>query len=284
MNGWQNIATLWHWESPVWFVAIALAVAYGLAFRGAAGRRVGFLVVALAALVLAFVSPIGVLADGYLFSAHMVQHLILLLVVPLFLMLSLPPTQVRRLFGEPEHGGTDHDLGSGTAMAPVLGWLCGIGAMWFWHVPSLCSAAAQSASLGIVRDATFLVAGLAFWLPIYAPLEKLRIPPLTAVTYLFSACLGCTLLGIYITFTTLSVCPAFASPVDQLGVLPAIYAAGLTPAADQHLGGLLMWVPPCSLYVVAIISVLVRWHAVQDEARGAVTVTTAVPHLEGTQT
>jgi putative membrane protein len=77
--------------------------------------------------------------------------------------------------------------------------------------------------------------------------------------------LGCTLLGIYITFTTVSVCPAFVSPVDRLGVMNALHSAGFTPTLDQHLGGLLMWVPPCTLYVSAIISLLCRWYGTMDD-------------------
>ncbi len=155
----------------------------------------------------------------------------------------------------------------GLLSIPLVGWICGIGAMWFWHVPSFCSAATESHALGIVRSATFLLAGLAFWWPVYAPIDRLRLRPLNAVVYLFSACLGCTLLGIYITFTTISVCPAFANPADRVGILTMLYQAGLTPAADQQLGGLLMWVPPCSLYVCAIISVLCRWYAEDDAAQ-----------------
>jgi cytochrome c oxidase assembly factor CtaG len=81
------------------------------------------------------------------------------------------------------------------------------------------------------------------------------------MVYLFSACLGCTLLGIFITFAPLSICPVFASPIDRLGILDALYRVGFTPGIDQHLGGLLMWVPPCFLYVGAIISLLARWYA-----------------------
>ena len=135
-----------------------------------------------------------------------------------------------------------------------------------WHVPSLCNASAESYLLGAFRDTTFIIAGLAFWWPIYSPLQRMRLEAPQAVVYLFSACLGCTLLGIYITFTTVTVCPAFASPVDRLGILTMLHDAGLTSSTDQHLGGLLMWVPPCSLYVAAIISVLCRWYSTIEPA------------------
>jgi cytochrome c oxidase assembly factor CtaG len=143
--------------------------------------------------------------------------------------------------------------------------------MWFWHVPTLCSTAAQRPALGIVRDLSLVLAGLAFWWPIYAPCDRYRLDPLRGIAYLFSACLGCTLLGIYITFAPISVCPVFASPVDRIGILSSLYDAGLTPGIDQHIGGLMMWVPPCVLYIGAIISLLCRWYSITESESQFVT-------------
>jgi putative membrane protein len=109
-----------------------------------------------------------------------------------------------------------------------------------------------------------------------SPVKQARLPANNAVVYLFSACLGCTLLGIYITFTTITVCPAFASPQERLAIMIALHDAGMTSSVDQQLGGLLMWVPPCSLYVAAIISVLCRWYSVEDQKESGFLVTTAV--------
>jgi putative membrane protein len=251
---------LWNWTSPVWLVAIAALAAYWLKFGMESLQRWIALLSGLALLVLAYVSPIGVLADGYLFSAHMVQHLVLLLLIPLCLLLALPKERVAKWFDSKRMGR----IGSLMSIA-TIGWISGVGAMWLWHVPALCTASTQNHLLGSFRDATFLAAGLLFWWPIYAPVERYRLPPLTGIAYLFSACLGCTLLGIYITFTTITVCPAFANPANRIGILNMLYDAGFTPAVDQELGGLLMWVPPCSLYVAASISLLCRWYSTMEE-------------------
>lgn len=253
--------SLWNLTSPVWLVAVPLVIAAIAWRKKLAGANWWWLAIAMTVLVLAFVSPIGVLSGGYLFSAHMVQHLLLLLVVPLGLMLFLPQQWIESLLARPSMAKFNALLSM-----PVLGWVAGLGAMWLWHVPSLCSAATQSDVLSIVRSATFLAAGLAFWWPIYSPVARFRLDPLLAVIYLFSACAGCTLLGIYITFTPVSVCPAFANPVDRVGILTSLYQAGFTPMVDQQLGGLLMWVPPCSLYICAILSVLCRWYTLEDHA------------------
>lgn len=246
----------WSWNSPVWLLIAALVVAWLWLVRGqTTGQQLAWLF-GLVVLAIAFVSPIGVLADGYLFAAHMVQHLLMLLVVPLCFVLGLPKNQLDRCF----RAARWERLGR-TLSIPPLGWSCGVGAMWFWHIPALCSAAALYASIGVVRDASLVAAGIAFWWPIYAPSQRFRLPELNGMLYLFSACLGCTVLGIYITFAPLSVCPVFANPVDRLGILNSLYDAGLTPGVDQHLGGLIMWVPPCLLYTCAIISLLGRWYS-----------------------
>ncbi|TWT35401.1 Cytochrome c oxidase caa3 assembly factor (Caa3_CtaG) [Posidoniimonas corsicana] len=250
---------LWCWTSPVWAAAAVLLLAYLAASVGRSRGQLAILLVGLGLLVLAFVSPVGVLAEGYLFSAHMVQHLVLLLVVPACLLLALPSQAAERSFNRP----LPDRVGRLLATAP-FGWVCGVGAMWFWHVPQLCSTAALNPAVGVLRDCSLVASGIAFWWPIYAPCERYRMPPLSGIGYLFSACLGCTLLGVYITFAPLSVCPAFANPADRIGIMNSLYNAGLTPGIDQHIGGLLMWAPPCVLYIGAIIGLLGRWYAAHE--------------------
>lgn len=251
----NTLAELWRFDSPVWLPAAVLLLGYSVVFRRASLPRFLLLGVGLGLMVLAFISPLGALADGYLFSAHMVQHLVLLLLVPLSFMLALPPRETEQLFARPLANRV------GKVMAfPVVGCLLGVGAMWFWHVPSLCSASTENAVIGAVRDTSFVAAGLAFWWPVFSPVARYRLEPLSGITYLFTSCLGCTLLGIYITFTTVSVCPAFANPQERIDVVTQLYDAGLTPSVDQHLGGLLMWIPPCTLYVLASVALLFRWY------------------------
>ncbi len=95
----------------------------------------------------------------------------------------------------------------------------------------------------------FLVTGTIFWWPIFGPLRDCHLSPLAAVTYSFSACSSCTLLGAYLTFGPAGLYPAYT------GYL------GLDAKADQQLGGLLMWVPGCFVYLSAILITVRRWYA-----------------------
>jgi putative membrane protein len=175
-------------------------------------------------------------------------------------LLSLPRERLGEWFRRP---GLE-PLGRLLSFAPV-GWVLGLSVMWIWHVPSLCTASLKSGGLGIFQDVTFVLAGIAFWWPVFSPVSEHRLSAGAAALYLFTACVGCTLLGIYLTFTPISVCPVFAEPPAGAGMLAQVRAGGFSAAMDQRLGGLFMWVPPCVLYAGAIVAVCRRWYAGERE-------------------
>ncbi|MGA7273999.1 MAG: cytochrome c oxidase assembly protein, partial [Candidatus Udaeobacter sp.] len=88
MTTYQFFTTAWTWNSIVLTLSAVAFVGYFLAF-GQRGRPLYF-AVALVVFLLAFISPFSALANGYLFSAHMVQHILLVLIVPALFLLSLP--------------------------------------------------------------------------------------------------------------------------------------------------------------------------------------------------
>jgi putative membrane protein len=241
---------------PLLLLACAAALALH-ALRGSPSvRRTGALAMALFALVLALASPIDALAAGYLFSAHMLQHLLLVLVVPPLVLMALPPSR------EGVPAGRMADRAAGFLLArPVITWGSGIGAMWLWHAQTLCNAASQSAAVRGLQSVSLLVMGAVFYWPLLAPRASWRMSPLAGMAYLFTACIGCSLLGVLITLSPVELCPAFLHPNDALGVLPLIRGTwGLSPAEDQQVGGLLMWVPGCAIYAGGILGLLARWY------------------------
>jgi putative membrane protein len=199
---------------------------------------------AAAAVVVARASPIDARARGTLFSAHMLQHMLLALVAPPLALLAIPPTA----------------QASPMRRAPAIAtWAPGVGAMWIWHAPLLCNAAATSDAVRLLQTLSLPALGAAFWWPVVGPGR--RLPDLTLIAYLFTACVACSILGISITFSPVTVCAAYGHGADPLGALPLVRAWGLTPAVDQQLGGLLMWVPGCTLYAGAILAVVGRFYA-----------------------
>ena len=183
--------------------------------------------------------------------------------------LSAPSPRLRRAgpnaLSGADRGPTSSALGTTRA---TIGWVCGIGAMWLWHVPALCDAASASTAIHGVQSLSLLAAGSLFWWPIFSPHPTARIGPWAGIAYLFAACLACTALGILLTLTPVEVCPAFQAPVDRFGLLPTIRGAwGVSAARDRAVGGLLMWVPMCAIYVSAILLELGRWYGAASPSR-----------------
>jgi putative membrane protein len=247
MTTYQFFTTAWTWNfTLLLFCALAL-VGYFFAFRQRG--RPAYLGAALVVFLFALISPVNALADGYLFSAHMVQHILLVLVVPALLLLSLP----RSFSLPPPLNYLTH---------PLIGWIAGVGAMWLWHAPTLCNAATTSRTVSAIQTTSLLIMGTVFWWQVLAPQEEQRLSPLAGIVYLFTACTACSVLGIILTFAPVSICRVYEHPVDRLGVLSTIRGDwGLTSDRDQQIGGLLMWVPMCAIYAAAILAQMARWHS-----------------------
>jgi cytochrome c oxidase assembly factor CtaG len=202
----------------------------------------------MAVVVVALLSPLNALANGVLFSAHMAQHILLLLIAPGLLVLSLPREPLVAARGE---GGRMRGA------LPVLGWAAGVGSMWFWHVPAFCDAAATSSGVHTLQTISLLGLGTAFWWPILAPRERDRLMPGLGVAYLFTACLACTALGVLLTLTPVEVCPVFRAPLAASSW--TWLRDRVSADTDRQVGGLLMWIPMCLVYVGAIMFELGRW-------------------------
>lgn len=292
MNTQQFLLSAWDWNPVVIGVCLAAMFGYAKAMGFRLSGRAGFFMAAVALFFLTLASPVNALADGYLFSAHMLQHLLLLLVIPPLLLLGLPEWKAAEntvanagaAHGRGCEGATPEPMPGALAnpgshsegrtrggwqrlhIHPFAAWLSGLSAMWVWHERTLCDAATTEPAVRVVQIISLVVLGLVFWWPIVGPQVERRLAPLLGVLYLFSACVGCTILGILITFARVGVvCPVYLHPVDRLGILPLIRDKwGVTAAMDQQAGGLMMWVPACGIYISGVITLLARWYRAGD--------------------
>ncbi len=253
MTAGQLLLDTWIWRPEVACAVAVASVIHVARFRFAQPARTASLLAAAAVLVIALLSPVAALARGTLFSAHMLQHMLLALVVPPLALLSVPPAA----------GASDAPTPSTWRWATP--WAAGVGAMWIWHARALCNSAATSDGVRALQTVSLLALGTAFWWPIVGPRRDQRLPELAAVVYLGAACAACTILGVAIAFSPVEVCSAYGHGVDPLGALPLVRQWGLTPSVDQQVGGLLMWVPGCTVYAVAILFLVARFHRAQPE-------------------
>jgi cytochrome c oxidase assembly factor CtaG len=260
MSTGQVLLTAWDWEPSVVIGCAALLALYFWKARPRQGWRTVLYVGGVSVLLLALVSPIDTLGDTYLFSVHMVQHLLLILVVAPLLVAGMPRQFVERLLQVPRIRAAERVLSH-----PAISWTSQALALALWHVPLFYNFALANESVHIVEHLIFLVTAVMFWWPVLTPVPSLRLAPGPTVVYLFSAGLFNTILGIIITFAPIGIYPAYVHPQDPLGILPLIRNQwGLWPRGDQELGGLLMWVPAGLIYLVAIVTTVAQWQATPE--------------------
>jgi putative membrane protein len=260
------LAIAWEWDPSVLLGCAGLVAAYLAAVRWRPQKRALYFFGGLVLLLLTLEGPLDVLGDDYLFSAHMAEHLVLILVVPPLLLLGLPETPVRRLLQRPLFASVERVL-----RIPLVAWASCIVTLWVWHLPVLYNLTLADESVHIFEHLSFLVTATIFWWPVLAPLEHRRLAPLPAVAYLYTAALANTVLGVLLTFAPVGLYPAYMHPSDELGALHLIRDVwGLDPQADQQLGGLLMWLGGMLAFLWAVMAMLARWYAAARDPASAV--------------
>jgi len=247
-------------------VIIGLALLGGLYVYlgglGAPRRRVASFAGALLVLGLSLNGPLHNLSDGYLFSAHMVQHLVLTLVFPPLLLYGTPAWVVRPLL-RPRwvHGFARW------ATRPLAAGVLFSAPITLWHFPQFYEAALEHHPLHIVQHLVFLATGVLMWWPVLSPTPELpRAGYLTQLLYLFTLGLPMSVAGALITLSGDVLYPFYAAA-------PRVWGGGLSPLADQQLGGLVMWVGGTIYLWVAATVVWFRWSAREESGD----VETAVP-------
>ena len=203
-------------------------------------------VLGLAVMLLALNGPIHDLSDSYLFSIHMVQHLLLTMVLPPLLIAGIPGWLVEWAVGR----------GGGRAVARLLTHPVFAGAVFsvtllVWHTVGAYDLMMRSHGVHIATHIMFIAAAVLLWWPVTGPSSSLPVlPPPAGMLYLFLAQIPMQLLGAILTFADQPLYRWYAS---------APRTWGLSPLDDQKLGGLLMWVPG-NLWIWGAMSVLFfRW-------------------------
>ena len=222
-------------------------------------RRVASFAAALVVLGLTLNGPLHNLSDGYLFSAHMLQHLALTLVFPPLFLYGAPAWVVRPLV----RPGWVRRLARAVTRPLAAGTIFSV-PITLWHFPQFYEAALEHHALHIVQHLVFLATAVIMWWPVLSPVSELqRAAYPTQLLYLFVLGLPMSLAGALITLADGVLYPFYVAA-------PRVF--GLTPLADQQLGGLLMWVVGTIYLWVAAGVVWFRWSAREEagEADGAV--------------
>ena len=206
-------------------------------------------------LFVALVSPLDALG-GKLFSAHMVQHELLMIVAAPLLVLSRPfgvwlwalPLQWRQMLGQAVRLPVLRVPWRFFSL-PLIAWLVHALALWLWHVPAWFDAALADNAIHTLQHLSFLLTALFFW---WALLDEQAQAPGNGVAmlYLFTTMIHTGALGALMTF---SAAPWY------VGYHERSLLFGLSPLEDQQLGGLIMWIPGGLVYLIAGLALGARW-------------------------
>lgn len=228
---------------------------YQLAESVKRGQVVAF-VIGVLVIFFALTSPLDALGDDYLFSAHMIQHMLITIVGPPLMLVGLPGWLVQPLL-------RNHAILQLAKWVtyPVVAFLLFNVDIWLWHAPPLYDATLVNDNIHILEHISFIVFALINWWPVFSPVEELpRLSIGGQVLYIFVSGMPMVLLGAGLTFTP----PLYAPYIHQ-----TIRAWGLSPTSDQQLGGLIMWVPGGLLYIVIMSILFIHWMQRQDAKQRA---------------
>lgn len=208
-------------------------------------QRIGF-VSGLVLLFLILNGPLHDLSDFYLFSGHMVQHLIMELIVPPLLIAGTPGWMLRPALQWPVIGALARRI-----TTPVMAFSIFNVTLAIWHIPALYNLALLHHNVHILQHVTFLIASVLMWWPFMSPLPELpRLSYPGQMLYCFLMTVPMSVVAIYIAMADTVLYPLYASS-------PRLW--GISPKMDQLIGGLIMWIPGGLFFYGVMTVVFFRW-------------------------
>ena len=268
-----NWASAWSWELGIVLPLALSAVLYGVGSFAIYRRNrmapavrwweiacfwLGWLT-----LVIALVSPLHRLGEA-LFSAHMTQHELLMVLAAPLLVLGRP--LVVFLFALP--AGWRPRASRWTKLpivrrtwsfltGAVVVWVLHAITIWIWHIPALYQATLDNEAIHALQHSMFLFAALLFWWTLVHGTYG-RLGYGVAFVYVFTTAIHTSVLGALMTFAQRIWYPIYDGRTAPWH---------LTPLQDQQLGGLIMWIPSGTVFLVAGLAMFAAWIG-ESERRG----------------
>jgi cytochrome c oxidase assembly factor CtaG len=221
-------------EAPVWRLCVFL--------------------VALLAVLGALVSPLDSLADD-LFTMHMVQHVLLLDLVPILAILGLTKVLLRpatrTLSGVERRAGP---LGH-----PLVAVFLYVSVIWAWHIPAAYDLAVRHEGVHIAEHLSFVFVGFLYWWHLLSPIRP-RVPlqGMAPVGYMAGTKLFVGALGMGLAFAPTALYPYYVHHARVWG---------LSALEDQSLAGIVMAVEQSVIMGIALVALFIRALAESERAQ-----------------
>lgn len=193
--------------------------------------------------------------DTTLFSVHMIQHLLLMLVAAPLLALAAPVTQLLRAASPGVRGRWLLPVLHSTPVAvlghPIVAWLALTVVLWFSHFSPLFDLALEDHGVHELEHGLYIASSLLFWWPVIgADPARRRMPYAARALYLLLQLPVNSFLGMAILFAPAALYHHYAS-------LGSPY--GITALADQQAAGGIMWLAGDVAFIVAVLAVVAAW-------------------------
>jgi putative membrane protein len=263
----------WDWSlSPPVVLVIGFGYLYWLSNRTTVGpartvglrrRRHAYFYAGLAALLLALASPLDALSEQ-LFWAHMLQHILLLVVAPPLIVLACPWVRLWRVLPLEARKPLGRSLARGRLVwlrrlsaglgRPLPSFVLFCGVMLAWHVPVMFDATLHSQALHALEHALFFASAVMFWKhvidspPLHAPLRELQ-----RVVYVIGAMVVMWALAVVLALAPYPLYGAYANEATR--------PEGISALGDQQVAAGIMWVPGSIAFVIVLFLYLNRWLA-----------------------
>ncbi len=263
----HDLPSAWNWD-PLMLLGLALGTmvyARGLWVlwaRAGTGAGVGrwqaaSFAAGVYALFVALVSPLDALSHA-LFSAHMAQHMVLILVAAPLLVYGAPllpalwalPRQQRVAAGHWWNGAKSVRALWRLLTQPLVVWVLFALTLWVWHLPRLYQTAVASSAVHFLEHSSMLATASLFWWLVIQPVGRRRLNYGGAILLVFTTSVQSTVLGALITFAPRPLYPIYEASVS---------AWNLTLLKDQQLAGLIMRTPGGFIFLFAAGALFLLW-------------------------
>jgi putative membrane protein len=216
----------------------------------------------LAAIALALTGPVDRLSDSFLW-AHMLQHLLLMLVAAPLVVLGAPwlpfwrplPLAFRRRVASALARGprlAPVRMGAKWLAMPAVAWVLFNGDLALWHVPALYDLTERNAGLHYVEHAMFFGFAMLFWAQgADSPPFHCRLDDIERVLYLTAGAVASWLLAVVLALSTTPLYSAYSSIHPRPG--------GLSALTDQQLAAGIMWGPGSVPFAIGVFWLLYAW-------------------------
>lgn len=216
-------------------------------------------------LVLALMSALDTY-QYYLFYMHMIQHLLLAMIAPPLLWLASPlpiglwalQRDLRKSAALLLGGKSPVRKALTSVTPPFISWIVFMGVLWGWHDPNAYNAALRSNLIHDLEHVTFFGTAMLFWWHAINAAPRIHgpFPPLKRMLYV--------LLAFFLNLGP-SIAITFAERVIYTHYLDVPRIAGISALQDQHIAGLIMWIPGGMMYGAAALLLIVRLLTPQND-------------------